>query len=244
MLDVFCPRKGNWATHIFGYRITLDLNDFIQRNIYLHTFELREAAMARTYLQPGGIFVDVGANIGYYTLLAASLVGVKGRVFAFEPSPYASARLAETIAENHLNQVNLQAVALGKQETRLPLYLPKVAGNHSPTMLANEGGAPVTVAVRRLDNCLKESGIEKIDLMKIDVEGFESDVLSGAGDYLAQGRIRAILCEFNEFWLQRNGTSSQSLRELLTFHGYRLVNWQSGENLLFVSGREQENFGH
>lgn len=244
LLDPICPRVGIRETDIFGYRIKLDLEDLIQRRVYLHAFELRETAMVRAHLHPGGVFVDVGANIGYYTLLGASLVkgGQGGRVISFEPSPYANARLKETLLANNLSHVDLHPVALGETSATLPLYLPSQAGNHSPTMTVNEGGEAVPVPVRRLDECLRESGVDQVDLMKIDVEGFEPNVLKGAGDYLSQGRIRAILCEFNDFWLRKNGSSPDELRKMLTDYGYRMAGnpadfGKVGDNFLFVFDR-------
>ena len=240
LLNSLCPRKDERVTDVFGYRIKLDLNDFIQRLVYLHAFEWQETATIRSFLKPGDVFVDVGANIGYFTLLAASLVKKTGRVLAFEPSPYASARLAETIATNHISQVTLRVLALGAKSSTLPLYLPSQSGNHSPTMLANEGGAPIAVNVRRLDDCLKECGVENVDFMKVDVEGFEPHVLEGANTFLSQGRIRAILCEFNEVWLQKNGSSKEQLLQILTSYGYQLSGKMSQsstaiDNLLFVA---------
>src|ERR1700730_16140389 len=97
LLHGLCSREGEHEAEVFGYKIKLDLADYIQRSIYLRTFEPRESALIRHYLKPGMTFVDVGANVGYYTLLAASLVGRRGRVLAFEPSPYVFERLVETM---------------------------------------------------------------------------------------------------------------------------------------------------
>jgi hypothetical protein len=94
LLNLLCPKSGVKRAQIFGNSMELDLADLIQRQIYQGTFEPRETASVKRYLRPGMTFVDVGANVGYYTALAANLVaGRGGRVVAFEPSPYAFARL-------------------------------------------------------------------------------------------------------------------------------------------------------
>src|ERR1700730_3314616 len=105
LLHSLCSREGEQEAEIFGYQIKLDLSDYIQRSIYLSVFEPHESAQVKQYLKEGMTLVDVGANVGYYTLLAASLVGRRGRVLAFEPSPYAFERLVETIRRNNLSQV-------------------------------------------------------------------------------------------------------------------------------------------
>src|SRR4051812_45920835 len=90
LFNLFCPRSGTKRARIFGSVFSLDLADFVQRQIYLGTFEPKETRLVNGFLQPGMTFVDAGANVGYYTALAAAKVaGNQGRVIAFEPSPYA-----------------------------------------------------------------------------------------------------------------------------------------------------------
>jgi hypothetical protein len=78
-------------------------------------------------------------------------------------------------------------------------------------MSPGSGGDPLTVPVRRLDEALSEWEIESVDLMKIDVEGHELHVLRGGADSLASGRIKVVLCEFNDHWLTRQGSSAHEL---------------------------------
>jgi FkbM family methyltransferase len=214
-----CSREGERQADVFGYKMELDLADYIQRSIFLGTFEPRESAQIRNYLKPGMTFVDVGANVGYYTLLAASLVGGRGRVLALEPSPYAFDRLVETIKRNNLSQVSATQLGLGDVTGQAQLFSP-LPGNHSPSMVSNGVGRPINVPVRRLDDWIREHEIDRIDLMKIDVEGFEPNVIKGAAKYIQQGRVRAILCELNKYWLEMNGSSPSQLYHLLTSAGF------------------------
>jgi FkbM family methyltransferase len=220
LLHSLCSREGERQAEVFGYQIKLDLGDYIQRSIYLGTFEPCESAQARQYLKPGMTFVDVGANVGYYTLLAASLVGRRGRVLAFEPSPYAFDRLVDAITRNNLSQVCAIQSGLGDGSGERRLFLPSERGNHSPSMVPNGGGRPINVSVQQLDDWLTEHEVDCVDLMKIDVEGFEPNVIRGAAKYIQQGKVRAILCEFNTYWLETNGCSSPQLYDLLTSFGF------------------------
>lgn len=238
LLHALCPKQGEQTVKIFDYSIDLDLADYIQRSIYLNTFEPLESSWVREYLKRGMTFVDVGANVGYYTLMAASLVRAEGKVLAFEPSPYAFDRLASAINKNSLTQVQIAQVGLSDASGELQLYLPKTTGNHTPSMIANEGGSPINVPVCRLDDYLMLAKVDHVDLIKIDVEGFEPNVIRGAEAYLKTGKIGAILCEFNNYWLEANNTKPVQLYEEIIQHGYQLLDGKPDfnvelQNLLF-----------
>ena len=221
LLHSLCPQQGERTVEVFGSRITVDLSDYIQRSIYLNTLEPHESTLVEGYLKPGMTFVDVGANVGYFTLMAGSIVGAEGTVLAFEPSPYAFRRLLRTIESNQLPQVQAIQSGLSDVAGELQLYLPKMSGNHTPTMIANDGGTPINVATQRLDEYLTARGIDHVDLMKIDVEGFEPNVIRGAESYLQSGRIHAILCEFNRLWLEANNSSPDELYEEIARYGFK-----------------------
>jgi FkbM family methyltransferase len=221
LLGSVAPTEGERAVQVFGYRVRLDLAEAIQRWIYLGAFEPQETALVRAWLKPGMTFVDVGANVGYFSLLAASLVGARGRVFAVEPSPYAHARIRATVEANRLRQVRAFQMGMSSAPGELTLYVqPEAAHFHSPTMSAASGGEPVTVPVGRLDACLDEWGVETVDLIKVDVEGHEPFVFEGAARVLSSGRIRAALVEFNDFWLRQQGGTPDSLYRTLLAAGF------------------------
>ncbi len=165
LLQSLSPKVGEQTVEIYGYRIKLDLRDYIQRSIYLHTFEPHESSLVQNYLKRGMTFVDVGANVGYYSLMASSIVGPKGRVIAFEPSPYASGRLRETVLENGVTNIEVVQAGLAERDGQIELYIGKSGRNHTPTMIPNEGGYPVTVPIQRLDDYLASRQIEHIDLI-------------------------------------------------------------------------------
>lgn len=221
LLAGVAPSRGERDAEVFGYRVRLDLSEAIQRWIWLGAFEPQETALVRGWLRPGMTFVDVGANVGYFSLLAASLVGERGRVYALEPSPYAYARVAATVRANRMPQVHAFQMGLSAGPGELALYLPPESANfHSPTMSASSGGEPVSVPVRRLDAALDEWAVETVDLIKVDVEGHEPFVFAGASEVLATGRIRAVLVEFNDFWLRQQGGTPEALYRTLLDAGF------------------------
>jgi FkbM family methyltransferase len=190
--------------------------------VYLGTYEPWETRVVRRHLKPGMCFVDVGANIGYFSLLASRVVGQTGRVVAFEPSRYAADRLDKALKDNNILNVRLERCALGKDPGEVILYDP-LPDNHTPTILGTAGAPGAVVPLRRLDECLSSLRIDRVDLLKIDVEGFELAALQGASVSLREGRIRAIICEFNQDWLGRAGTSSSLLREHILQYGFEDV---------------------
>lgn len=221
LLDPLVPRQGTRRGRVFGYSMTLDLLDLVERMVYLGTYEREETGLAWRWLRPGMTFLDVGANVGYFTLLASRRVGPRGRVIAVEPSPHAHERLARVVGENSLH-AELHRIGLSDREGTCTLYPPAPgSNNHTPTMVKYDGaGDPVEVPVRRLDDCLESWGVPSVDLLKIDVEGHEGKVFAGAERALGSGRIRAILCEFNDFWLRGTGTTPRALYDTLIGYGF------------------------
>jgi FkbM family methyltransferase len=219
LLEALVPKTGERCANIFGSRIKLDLSDHGQRWIYFGGYERQETKWVTRWLQPGMTVIDVGANVGYYTLLAASCVGPTGKVFAIEPSPYAYARLKETVAANALSQVVTLQAALGSAGGEGVLYMPP-SGNHSPSMVLCDQEDYWRVPLRTLDDCLEEWGLERVDLLKMDVEGFEPQVLRGARLALSTGKIRTLLCELNDWLLRRAGGSAEELFSLIDAEGF------------------------
>ena len=225
LLHLICPRVGEKEIDLYGYKITLDLSDYIQRSVYLNVFEPYESNLIKNYLKPGMTFIDVGANIGYFTLMGATLVGREGNVIAFEPSPYAYRRLENTVNKNNISQVSLVQAGLSNSKSTLQLYIPsEKKGNHAPTMLKNDDGQPINVPVYTLDEHLKDNNIMYVDLMKIDVEGFEPNVIEGAREAIESKKIRSILLEFNKYWLECNGSTVDSLYQKLLALGFKPKN--------------------
>lgn len=139
--------------------------------------EREELALLKTYLCKGGFFVDVGANIGYYSLMATTLGARK--VLAFEPNEIVKNRFDFNIHSNMLeNKITCIPAALGTNEGSLPLSVNSNDLGAGTLIHSGSSGEIKLVKVRRLDNVLKEFSVNKIDALKIDVEGYEFEALS------------------------------------------------------------------
>lgn len=146
------------------------------------------------YLQPanGDIVVDVGAHYGFYTILASRLVGDRGKVLAFEPHPKNYERLLTNINSNNIRNVVCFNKALDEADRQTRLYISSHSERHSISFDHNPGssydGSYICVESVKLDTIIKLLGIKKINLIKIDVEGAESNVLRGAKTTIKQFR--------------------------------------------------------
>jgi FkbM family methyltransferase len=181
-------------------------------------YDYNNMKLLQWLLQPGRTFFDIGANIGTYTLLASERD--QAQVLAFEPHPATFALLSENVHLNKRQNVRLFQVALSHQEH--PVYLTNMAG--SPTnhivqekSLEAEPCSGVKVPGIRADQICQELGVVP-DIVKLDVEGFEFDVLCGFGGFLKS--IGVLLIEINGLSDQR-GTGRASIHRLLTGRGLK-----------------------
>lgn len=210
-------------------------------------YEPNEFAFLDEILQPGMSFVDVGANEGLYTVFAAAKVGMGGRVLALEPSRREYARLTDNVRLNELRNVKALRIAASDFNGKARL---RVAGyEHEGHNTLGELGQEVEfsreeeVQARRLDDVLAEEGVEKVDVVKIDVEGAEEAVIRGMAETLARHRPMMLMEVFDRA-LRAQGSSAKSLIDLLRSRGYRIFVFsdQDGRPVpLQRAPRESEN---
>lgn len=201
----------------------LDLSNYVDRMIYLGCYEPLNTYRFKRILKHGMTVVDVGANIGYFSLLSAYLLGASGKVFAVEPHPANFAILREVVSSNGLEQVVCVDFGLGEKEDVGNVLMSSLSDveNRTASMVPPKNGNSFQVRVRTLDNCADEWNIDAIDLLKIDVDGFETAILRGARKLMAAGKIRNIIIEYNDYWLAESGSSEQILTELIEKHGFK-----------------------
>lgn len=169
------------------------------------------------YLQEGSVFVDIGANIGYETLWGAKIVGDQGKVVSFEPVPIIASQLSESVIHNKLTNVTLVKKGVSDVAEKVTIFLnDKDAGSSS--ILNNQPNAKeFTIETITLDEALKDT--EKIDLIKIDVEGYEPQVLYGA-DMILKKFTPPLVFEYQPYLYESKYTNILSL--LTELYGYTL----------------------
>lgn len=218
--------------------VRLDLLESIQKSMFLGSYEPTQTAWFKQCLRPGDVFIDVGASFGWYTTLGALLVGSTGKVFAFEPSPIASQVVEEMIKDSMHQNVILTKAAVGRATGNTSLFLPTTRNLHSPSILQSDPDfVPVPIPMVALDHFAPLENVPKIKLVKIDVEGYEPDVLAGMERLVKEKRIENIICEFNSGWLKRNSMTPNQLHERFVNFGYQVhIQTRLEENLIGPRG--------
>ncbi len=170
--------------------------------------------------KPGMIALDVGGDIGYFSLQFSSLVGPSGRVFAFEPIPKARERLLHNIALNGRTNIIVSEFALGNQEGTVYLEDPftKSRVNLNKT---NGGTNDIKVSIKRFDDLVDQLSIPSVDIIKMDIEGAEHEALRGMEQTLRRFKPIIVLEVHNHFLPQFN-SSAEALLDWLKSLGYQI----------------------
>ncbi len=202
-----------------GGRIYLDIKEsraMLARALGL--YELDKYKAIRNFLPAGGVFIDVGANKGDFSLVATKIAGNKGTVFSFEPEPENCGWIKKSISLNGYKNIFLHQIALSDENGLAPFYLGKKTGWH--TLLPDQtrrNKKVIKVQVRTLDSLLKELSFnKKIDMIKIDVEGSEMTVLQGAEETLKANKDIVLLVDIHP----RMGVIAENVCKFLISLGF------------------------
>jgi len=223
-------REAFWMrtpTALGAWRFRCDLRDSIAREVcFTSQYEPQETALVQAILKPGMTFVDVGANWGYFTMLAAHGVEKTGRIISLEPDPRLFPMLMENLEINRLHQVTALQIAAGSKSGWLTLAgFDESHGNfglsrvvdHSPRV-----DRTFRVAAQSLDEVFHQENLKAIDLVKMDIEGAEGLALQGMQDSLANQFVRRLLLELHPAQLAEQGNSATDLIEQIRGFGYRI----------------------
>ena len=184
-----------------GIKIELTgITDDIDRNLYYNgTYEPAALHLLQVCLREGDCMVDVGTNIGVFALTAGTLVGAQGTVLAFEPMPSTFEMLKRNIAINNLENVFAYDIGIGDKQGMQSITLPTQHNRGQATFRPVDGFSVsnTQAPTDTLDSVLEALGIQHVRLLKIDVEGWESQVLAGANNLLSGSRGPIICIEYN-----------------------------------------------
>lgn len=206
------------ATPITGkFKIFCDPSTWIgAKIIYTGNYEPALKKVFQSIIKYGDAILDVGANIGFHTLYFAELTGANGSVIAFEPIPPNYQALQENIALNNFNQVSAQNIALSNKNEQITIAVDQASENPGAFNLFDKSGDLVI-------NCFKGDEIikdQKIDFIKIDVEGYESFVIDGLLATIKKYRP-VIVFEYDQYYHQKTGRNEDYIFLLLGDLGYQ-----------------------
>jgi FkbM family methyltransferase len=204
-----------------GLYINVRPVDHIQKDLFWYGhYELESINLLKELVENDSVVVDIGANIGYYTIVAASKA-VSGHVYALEALSFLCEEIEQNILLNRLQNVNVYHYALGSRERDSLAYLSSEDNVGMSGLLPAENFSGETEKVHSLslDQWKEAERIGKIDIIKIDVEGAEYDVLSGMKDTLTALRP-IIFIEVIEHQLERFGSSMKDLYSFIRSYNY------------------------
>ncbi len=209
-------------------------NDFMGGAVLWAGFEGQEYSLLEQMISPGMTVLDIGAHKGFYTLLFSGKVGSLGRVIAFEPSQRERRRLKLHIKLNSCRNVTVIGAALGEKEEESTLFVVEGAetGMNSLRPVGDDLRThKQTVTVHRLDSILKTLGTNRVDFIKMDVEGGELGVLRGASDFLDHRPRPYLFAEISDLRTKQWGYEAS---EILRFMEKKQFHWFSVRDAGFL----------
>lgn len=228
------PRDYEKARFDTDLQYLCDLRDVVLQNIYYFGFhEPLETVIFCNIARESRIVFDVGAHMGYYTLLAAKRIDKAGQVHAFEPNPFNMLSLRKNIALNNFANVRLNECGVSDRIGIADFFLSGAESSLAPLQKAKLHSIH-SVRTTTLDYYAEQTSIHQIDLLKMDIEGAEFRALTGASELLSRRKVGVLMLELNAGRLMAMGSSIEDVLRFLGKQGYRPV----------IIGKLPLNIGH
>jgi len=183
-------------------------------------------------IDDGDTIIDVGANIGEFSLIAAKKVGHKGKVISIDPLKQAVSWLEKNFTLNGFSNYEILEKAVGKNKGTMTLYKRSESSETgildpdiSEKKLINTG----KIIVDTIDDIISSRNINKVEMLKIDVEGFEYEVLCGCKNSFKENKIKKIICEIHSLFLKKKGLDKNSIYDILKENGFSISVLDSSE---------------
>lgn len=203
------------------------VNQLFRNASFSGIWEPLQTEIVKKEIKKGDIIIDLGANIGYYTLLFSRLVGNEGKVYAFEPDPNNFALLEKNVKENGYTNIVLEQKAVSDFEGTTKLYISNIntGGHRIFDIGANEEF--IKIETIKLDDYLQD---KKVDFIKMDIQGSEAKAIMGMKNIISQNQSLKIISEFAPFLLKKSGCDPMLYTNLLLEQGFELYELDKKSN--------------
>jgi FkbM family methyltransferase len=210
-----------------GVRLAIDPRDPYQLEIWLGAYQPHVVSFLRKCVHPGDTVLTAGLHIGFVAAVAAALAGPRGRVFSAEPDPNARARAERNLALRGVQSAPIAIFAggLSDRDGELRLFASAVLG-HSSFAAPHHPDREIVARTRRGDDWLAERGATRLDVVVLDVEGWEMHVLRGLEQTISRSPGLRALVEVSDWALRDAGSSSEELIAFFESRGFE-VRWAS-----------------
>ena len=233
------------GTTRLGFTIQLDTDRSVHQQILICLrqgllYEAETSDFFCKILRPGDAFIDVGAHIGFFTLLASVLVGSTGHVEAFEPEQSNFDQLTANLQRNQLTNTRTHQLGLWSEAGEATFYV-HIKRNDGAHCLFDHGDPETradaevrTIPLQTLDQMLVDAPFERVRCLKVDAEGAETGIFRGATRLLSRKAVDFVVCEYNSFCLRKMGTDEMAMRGALAEYGYDCYGFSGNGSLIRV----------
>jgi FkbM family methyltransferase len=227
-------KENPFFEHKLGNDLKMNLyKDSVLSKIIYDGFEQEELNFVKSILKSGDIFIDIGANVGLFSLIASQCVDKEGQVIAFEPAPTTFNRLLENQELNNIKNIDARNIGLSEELGELFFYISDTgfdAWNSFAPSADNKLQKQIAVNVSYLDHELDHVDKAKIKLVKIDVEGWEKYVLKG-GENFFKNFSPIVMVEFTDENTFNAGYSVHEIYDIMVLYGYEWYTFKNGKLL-------------
>jgi FkbM family methyltransferase len=240
LFESWAHKQGIRRATVFGAPMLLDTSNYIDRMIWTGCFEPINVHRFRYILSRGATVIDVGANIGFFSALSASIVGPHGRVHAIEPHPDNVRILRDAVGS--IPQITVRDFALDEVEGTGHVAQADQAlfANRTATMVNGKDLGGHEVATRTLDGFISETG--PVDLVKIGVDGYEMRILRGAEQSMRAGLIKNVTVEIVTQWFETSGETLAELDQLMARCGMVDVSHETALASFLLGGTADRHY--
>lgn len=230
-LKAFYNRKSRPTViaEVLGFELELEPAECVDGGLlfYPHLYDRREFTFLQSRLPQGKTFVDVGANVGIYSLVASQLVGNRGRIISIEADPYSSEKLIRNVRRNNIRNIEVIQIGVSDRSETLLLHQQTTGNRGGSTFVGGGDGVPIDCLP--LLEILENKKVSHVAAMKIDIEGFEEKVLRAFFENASLELYpRILIVEFNPTYV-----ADGKLAQLLLTRGYMLA-LKAGLNRVWV----------
>jgi len=225
---------------INNYKLYIDKFDTTvsEKLVETKVWEDFESKIFKQSLKTGDIVVDIGAHIGYYTLIASKIVSREGKVYAFEPDPKNFKLLKRNVEENQLHNVVLTNKAITSKTGQVKLYLNKENTGDHRIYDTKDDRDEILVDSTSLDDYFKNIK-RKIDVIKMDIQGAEYEAIMGGLGLLRKNPQIKIFCEFWPMGLKLNNTNPENFLAVFRKFGFRIFHIDEERKRLIPQSADQ-----
>ncbi|MGF1490053.1 MAG: FkbM family methyltransferase [Prochloraceae cyanobacterium] len=237
-LAKFLPKNQKYILNNYCGKFTFHIDTYYQMEsiVWLSgIYEVTTTKFLEKVIKAGDIFIDIGANCGALTMVAASVIG-KGKIYAFEPNPRVYSRLQKNLDSNPKIEATVKAFPWGVGAQNCELFLSEDSIYPGNSCISSQDcQQKITVKVVALDDWAEAEKIERIDVIKIDVEGMEYEVLQGSRAILEKYHPLVYFESISDF-LKAKNHSMQTIYQFLSSLDYQIVDPQKPERAIPFSG--------